>query len=168
MGVKKGPARIDCANKRFGQWTVLDCLGPDKHRQIKWRCKCDCGTVSEVTGKSLKDGRSKSCRRCMNVRHGHAANSAHSLEYRVWHNMKKRCYTPSSTGYAYYGGRGIGVCTEWRNSFEAFLSFVGKRPSADHEIDRIDSNGDYEPGNVRWTTRLGNMRNRRISKRSRD
>ena len=66
--------------------------------------------------------------------------------------MKKRCYTPSYNQFHRYGGRGIRVCDEWRNSFKTFFAFMGPRPSPKHSVDRIDNDGNYEPGNVRWET----------------
>jgi hypothetical protein len=81
--------------------------------------------------------------------------------------MKKRCYTSSATGYRNYGGRGIRVCERWRGSFLAFLEDVGVRPTGRHSLDRIDNNGNYEPGNVRWVTQAeqatNGRRNRHIT-----
>ena len=66
--------------------------------------------------------------------------------------MKGRCLNPKSTGYKYYGGRGISVWPEWVDSFEAFFTHIGEKPTPEHSLDRIDVNGNYEPGNVRWAT----------------
>lgn len=85
-------------------------------------------------------------------------------EYRAWINMKSRCLTPSSTGFENYGGRGIKVCDRWVNSFDAFLGDVGHRPTNGHTLDRIDTDGDYEPGNVRWATRKEQSRNLRVNR----
>ncbi len=81
--------------------------------------------------------------------------------YHAWANMVQRCTNPLATHYAAYGGRGIGICDRWRQSFEAFIADVGPRPSAAHSIDRIDTNGHYEPGNVRWATATQQQRNTR-------
>jgi hypothetical protein len=82
-------------------------------------------------------------------------------EYGVWLGMKSRCYDPGCNNYKRYGARGISVCKEWRSSFTAFLDHVGKRPSSEHSLDRIDNSGNYQPGNVRWATRMEQRRNSR-------
>lgn len=88
----------------------------------------------------------------MKTRHGHAARSNISPEYRCWQNMLQRCTNPNSSPYPYYGGRGIAVCERWMQ-FENFLADMGPRPSTKHSIDRMDSNGHYEARNCRWATR---------------
>jgi hypothetical protein len=93
--------------------------------------------------------------------HGHARNRTQTPEYRAWQKMKLRCSNPNEQNYRYYGGRGIRVAAEWENDFEAFLAYIGDRPSASHSLDRIDCDGDYRPGNVRWATRQEQTRNTR-------
>lgn len=86
-------------------------------------------------------------------------------EYIAWFSMKQRCYTQSRRDYSRYGGRGIKVCEEWRNSFTTFLDYVGKAPSDEYTLDRIDCNGDYEPGNVRWATQITQQNNKSSNRR---
>jgi hypothetical protein len=86
----------------------------------------------------------------------------HPYEYDAWQAMKQRCSNPRLRTWKDYGGRGIRVCDEWRASFFAFFDHIGPRPSSKHSVDRIDVNGHYEPGNVRWATPLEQARNRRV------
>jgi hypothetical protein len=79
--------------------------------------------------------------------------------------MKQRCLSSSSADYALYGARGIGVSPLWVNDYEAFRRYVGARPSPKHSLDRIDNDGNYEPGNVRWATTSQQARNRRSTRR---
>lgn len=82
-------------------------------------------------------------------------------EYATWTGMKSRCSNPNETGYANYGGRGISVCAEWRHDFQAFFEYMGPKPDPSYSIDRIDVDGNYEPGNVRWATPKEQANNKR-------
>ena len=135
----------------------------------KWECICDCGTIVIVDTAKLTTGHTKSCG-CLQVDRAAEANTTHgqararlrsvTSTYRTWQQMKRRCFNPANHNYKYYGGRGVVVCDRWRESFEAFLEDMGERPSG-HTIDRINSDGNYEPGNCRWATPTEQRRNRR-------
>lgn len=93
-------------------------------------------------------------------KHGHAVNGRLTHEYNCWAMMKQRCLNPKATAYRHYGARGIGVCDRWR-AFAAFIADVGSAPSPRHSLDRINNDGDYEPGNVRWATKSEQAKNQR-------
>lgn len=89
---------------------------------------------------------------------------SYTPEYRAWQQMRLRCTNPKHAAYAGYGGRGIGVCARWLDSVAAFVADMGPKPSARHELDRIDNDRGYEPGNCRWVLRKVNDRNRRSNR----
>lgn len=95
--------------------------------------------------------------------HGHTKGKAGtkrmSAEFTAWHSMVQRCTNPKNISYARYGGRGIRVCDEWLASFLAFSRSLGVRPGSEYSLDRIDNDGNYEPGNVQWATRAQQARN---------
>ncbi|KKN30611.1 hypothetical protein LCGC14_0832250 [marine sediment metagenome] len=95
-----------------------------------------------------------------------AKGLSRSPEYKIWSGMIERCHNPKTVPYKNYGGRGIHVCDEWRGrgGFVRFIEHVGRRPSSELTIGRIDNDGHYEPGNVRWETRVEQMANRRITR----
>lgn len=93
--------------------------------------------------------------------HGHARGKRVSPEWSAWKGMRQRCHSTTHKRYPLYGGRGIRVCQQWRDSFEAFFADMGRKPSERHSLDRIDVNGDYEPGNCRWADQQEQCRNQR-------
>lgn len=104
---------------------------------------------------------SKAVRTTGRYKHDHGAYPRRSPEYVAWIDIIQRCANPNNVAYHYYGGRGISVCEAWKTSFVSFLEHVGARPSSAHSIDRINNGGNYEPGNVRWATRLEQEHNKR-------
>jgi hypothetical protein len=169
------PAFQDLTGQRFGRLVVERRGGvhatPNGSRFTLWRCRCDCGGTSEVKANALRSGNTKSCG-CLkaevlhvpamnpNRRHGAFNNGDSDPVYWVWSSMKARCLNPKDSHFAHYGGRGITVCERWRQSFAAFRDDMGPRPEG-LEIDRINNDGNYEPGNCRWTTRSVQATNRR-------
>lgn len=153
---------IDLVGKQFSALTVLRFAGsrpnPTKGVRCFWLCRCECGNETEIDGGSLRRGSTKSCG-C----HQHAGihgMSEHPL-YAVWLGIKQRCYNPNADCYSDYGGRGVRMLEEWRESFAAFYAYVGDRPSPLHTIERMNNDGNYEPGNVKWATRSEQNENTR-------
>lgn len=149
---------------RFGKWVVTDDSGR------AWLCRCDCGTVRRVVRSDLRSGRSTNCgcvRRKTLPAAAKAKNTTHGMdgttEYRIWIDMRRRCHDPRRPDYKNYGARGITVCEEWRDSFEAFYRDMGPRPDG-CTLDRLNNTGPYEKKNCVWATRKKQERNKRTSR----
>lgn len=158
--------------QKFGRLTVISkgqtyFSGTEKHPRFKWICKCDCGNMTNVCTSELKNGKVSSCG-CLRKEHTRMFATTHGLSktrlYKTYRSMKDRCYKPSTTYYENYGGRGIIVCDEWLNSFEAFYKWaISTGYKDDLTLERKDNNGNYCPENCTWITQAEQNRNRRTS-----
>ena len=155
---------VDLTGQTFGQLTVTGRAESRTNGEARWHCACSCGGTATSTSSNLRRGRTTSCG-CAVARFNRQVRTTHggrrTPEYGIWCSMVKRCENPNHPRYADYGGRGIGIHPEWRADFAAFLRDVGRRPSPELSLDRIDNDGNYEPGNVRWATAKEQAANRR-------
>lgn len=166
---------MDLTGQKFGRLTVIEKAEASNNHGILWRCKCDCGNVCEVRSNYLRGGQTQSCG-CYrselsaqiakrmgeaNVKHGKCRRGKRDPLFNVWYTMKARCKYPHHISYQNYGARGITVCDEWQE-FESFYEWaMANGYKKGLEIDRIDCEGNYEPSNCRFVTRLENSRNKR-------
>lgn len=159
----------DLTGKKYGRRTVLcradDRFSADGYPIRYWKCKCECGTINEVSETHLIHGKANSCgclikdvMRAKQTRHG----EAHTRLYSIWANIKARTCNPNAPAWNDYGGRGITICDEWKYSYEAFRDWaLDNGYKRDLSIDRVDNDKGYFPSNCRWTTTDVQARNKR-------
>lgn len=170
--------KINLTGKVFDRWTVISEAGRAPGRQVKWFCRCVCGKEREVLGTHLRAGNSTSCgcvkkkRPTPGDRTDRVSRSTCKVSsdrfYQIWNGMKQRTSNPNHPSFNYYGGRGITVCERWldfggfhEDTHADYLKHVEEYGEADTTLDRLNSDGNYEPSNCRWATRTEQARNRR-------
>lgn len=157
------PRIVDYVGNRYGSMTVVKCLGfsPCGARpRERLMVRCDCGVEKEIWAANVYE-----CGVCSHQGQRRPSrefgSTAQPIEYATWQSMKQRCLNPKLRSWGRYGGRGISVAPEWLTDFSAFFRHIGPRPSPMHSIDRINNDGNYEPGNVRWVNPMQQAENRR-------
>lgn len=178
MLVAKGlERRFDVIGKKFGRLFVQEAQHYEKSPgvfDLRYRCACECGNSTFVTASKLMIGQIVSCGCYLrevtvsrSLTHGDTRRGKRNRVYGIWAGIIQRCVNPNVKGYPYYGGRGISICDRWRygegglSGYECFRDDMGARPSLKHSVDRVDNDGNYDPGNCRWATPKQQANNKR-------
>ena len=162
---RQSPKIIDLTGQRFGKLTVI-ARAESKNKRACWLCECDCGNTIITTGKLLRNGKTQSCGCKKSVTNGKSRKHGMSNAklYNNWLGIKDRCFNPKSSHFSDYGGRGITMFPAWIHDFQSFYDYMSQLEHYGEEgysIDRINNDGNYEPGNVRWADCKTQLRNTR-------
>lgn len=161
----------DLTGQKFGKYIVIKRAYTWKIG-VHWEVQCTCGKINIIHSNDLRKGKAKQCRSCnnrtriINIKNRDCVSK--KPEFFIWNAMKHRCSNKKCKSYKNYGGRGIKVCDEWIKSFKSFLDHIGPRTDPKLTLDRINNNGNYEPGNVRWATRKQQGQNKRNNKKNKE
>lgn len=147
--------------KTYNDWTVFE-IGTKTKAGTLFKVRCKCGNVSELLQYKFMNGYSTKCLACSKIKH----NKSYTRTYNIWAGVIQRCNNIKNKAYEYYGARGIKIYEKWLD-FREFLKDMGDCPEG-YELDRTDPDGNYEPSNCKWVTRLANAQNKRRSLKNKD
>lgn len=160
--------------RQYGKLTIVKevepIISPQGHLKRIFECKCECGVVKNVRLSLLSTNQTTSCG-CFHKQKISSIFKKHGdsfmVEYKCWVDMLIRCNNQTHKAYRHYGGRGIKVdesFIKWENFKQYLITTIGLRPSNEYSLDRINNDGNYEPGNIRWSTQTEQLKNRRSNK----